>query len=353
MGRRLLFFLLVALIIFIAWPSPIDPVVLEPGEPLPLSGALEPNEDLRAAERLADGEIIGPEDVDIDAEGRIYGACEDGRIVRILPDGTVEDWSTGLGRPLGMDFDKEGNLIVCDAVLGLLSIDPKGISTVLVDANGEQNLGFTDDCEIASDGVIYFSDASKKFGVGEYMFDLLEGRPHGRLFAYDPATKETTMLLDDLSFANGIAVAEDDSFVLVNETYRYRITRYWLKGDKKGTSEVFIDNLPGFPDGISSTPRGTFWVAMFTVRNPTADALAGYPWVRAQMAKLPRVFLPAPAEYGFILELDANGNILRSLHDPGGEQISNVTSVHEEDGTLYLGNLVKDYVGRLSLKPDG
>lgn len=56
-----------------------------------------------------------------------------------------------------------------------------------------------------------------------------------------------------------------EDFVLVNETYRYRIVRYWLKGPKAGTHEVFIDNLPGFPDNISSNRKGTFWLALFTV----------------------------------------------------------------------------------------
>ena len=41
----------------------------------------------------------------------------------------------------------------------------------------------------------------------------------------------------------------------------YRIQKYWLKGPKAGTSEIIMDNLPGFPDNISSNGKGIYWVA--------------------------------------------------------------------------------------------
>jgi sugar lactone lactonase YvrE len=167
------------------------------------------------------------------------------------------------------------------------------------------------------------------------------------LLRYDPDTKETTVLLRELYFANGVAVAPDGAFVLVNETYRYRIRRYWLSGEKTGTDEIFAENLPGFPDGVSTSPRGTFWVAMFTIRNPTADFLAPRPFVRTLLAKLPRALWPKPQPYGLVLELDANGQVLRSLHDPDGKHLSVVTSVHEEDGQLYLGTLLNPWMARV------
>ena len=103
--------------------------------------------------------------------------------------------------------------------------------------------------------------------------DLLEARPYGRLLRHDPATGETEVLLQGLYFANGVALSRDEDFVLVNETYRYRITRYWLTGARAGTSDIFCDNLPGFADGVSSNRRGTFWVAIFTVRTDTRDKI--------------------------------------------------------------------------------
>ncbi len=328
-------------------PSPIDPVAFTPLEARPLAGALEPNQLLRTAEVLARDQIHGPEDVDVDAEGRIYGATIDGLIVRVLTDGRVETFAKTGGRPLGIHFDAQGNLIVCDAVNGLLSVDPEGnVSTLATEADGLP-FGFTDDVDIAADGTIYFSDASSKFGEGEYILDLFEGRPHGRLLSYDPSSKEVKVLLDDLYFANGVAVSPEGDFVLVNETYRYRIRRYWLQGEQAGTSETFIEGLPGFPDGVSTSPRGTFWVAMFTVRNASADFIAPRPMLRTLLSKLPSATWPKPEPYGLVLELNADGEIVRSLHDPGGQTVSVITSVHEEDGQLYFGTLLNDWVARM------
>jgi sugar lactone lactonase YvrE len=113
------------------------------------------------------------------------------------------------------------------------------------------------------------------------------------LLRYDPATKTTTVLLSDLYFANGVALSQHEDFVLVNETYRFRITRYWLKGERAGKSEVFVDNLPGYPDNITSNRRGTFWLALVTVRNDTGDWLSPRPFLKNVLAKLPRSSCPS------------------------------------------------------------
>ncbi len=341
-------------IVFLLLPSPIDPVAYTPPTPPPMEGPLAANDDLRQAEILAP-DLIGPEDVAVDATGRIYGGGVDGRIVRITLDGDgqqrQEVFADTGGRPLGLHFDAAGRLIVADAQAGLLQIDARGEITPLVTAAEGIAFRFTDDLDIASDGRIYFSDASWKHDHHRYLHDLLEARPYGRLLRYDPASGRTEVLLNDLYFANGIALSQDEDFVLVNETYRYRITRYWLKGPQAGQHDVFIDNLPGFPDGISSNRRGTFWLALYTVRNAQADRLHPRPFLKRQLAKLPRMFWPKPAAHGVVLALDEEGTIRRSLQDPGGQIIPQVTSAEEAaDGYLYLGNLEGRGIGRLALR---
>ncbi|CAI7929314.1 unnamed protein product [Closterium sp. NIES-54] len=146
----------------------------------------------------------------------------------------------------------------------------------------------TDNADVASDGTIYFSDASSHFPVSHFFLDILEQRPHGRLLRINPdeqkaelaeeprhgedehATSagtaseagplEAEALLDGLYFANGVALSQNEDFVVVAETSRYRLTRYWLKGPKAGTSEIFLDNLPGSPDNVNSNGKGLFWV---------------------------------------------------------------------------------------------
>ena len=62
---------------FLLSPSPINAASYQPPEAPPLTGLMEPNEALSAMEVLAKGQALGPEDVDADPQGRIYGALED------------------------------------------------------------------------------------------------------------------------------------------------------------------------------------------------------------------------------------------------------------------------------------
>lgn len=335
---------------FLIVPTRIDPVSYEPPPAPPLEGPLAVNDKLQSVEVLAAGLVHGPEDVEVDAQGRIYAGVVEGRVVRLNAEGAPETFAETGGRPLGMDFDPYGNLIVCDGVKGLLAIDPSGkqITPLVTEADGIA-LGFADDVDVARDGTIYFSDASVKFGVDEYLLDLLEGRPHGRLLAYDPRTRQCRALLSDLYFANGVALSANEDFVLVNETYRHRITRYWLRGPNQGTSDVFLDNIPGYPDGVSSNGRGTFWVAVLTLRNPEADRLGPRPWMKSALAKLPSYFWPKPERYAMVLAVDEQGRIQQSLQDPKGEKIWGISSATERGGYLYLGTLDGDRIGRYKL----
>ncbi|THU55614.1 hypothetical protein C4D60_Mb11t08430 [Musa balbisiana] len=80
---------------------------------------------------------------------------------------------------------------------------------------------FADDVIEVSDGSgAYFSDASSRFGLHEWFLDLLEARPNGRLLKFDASTKETTVVLADLVFPNGVALSSDQDFLVVCETWR-------------------------------------------------------------------------------------------------------------------------------------
>jgi len=342
-------FILAVIALFI-YPSPIDSVAWHPPTAPQFSGPTIPNNLLGSAELLALGEVYGPEDVAIDQLGRIYAGTQDGFIKQVLADGTVETWVDTGGRPLGLQFDQGGNLVVCDAYKGLLSINPVGDITVLSTGADGAPFTFVEDVDIASDGKIYFTDASSKWNQANYMLDLLETRPYGRFLVYDPASKTTTTLIDEMYFSNGVAISEHEDFVLINETWRYRVIRYWLTGDKAGSHDIFIDNLPGFPDGISANRKGRFWLALPTLRLAAMDSMHPKPWLKNLSAKLPDGFKPKPVNYGLILGLDEDGNIVTSLHDPSGTNLREITSVEEHDGYLYIGSLSNDRIGRFTLK---
>ncbi len=342
--------LVILILIFLLKPAPIDAIAYIPPDAPELTGVLAPNNLLQEAELLALGKIVGPEEISVDSRGLVYGGTEEGKIIRLLPDGSLETFVETGGRPLGMKFDENGNLIVCDSYKGLLSIDPQGEIKILATSADGVPFKFTDALDISSDGIIYFTDASSKYGQSEYLYDLLESKPYGRFLSYDPATGQVKVLIENLYFANGVALSHDEDFVLINETYRYRITRYWLRGPKMGTHEIFIDNLPGFPDNISNNQQGTFWLALFTIRNETVDKLHPFPFRKALLSKLPKALWPKPHPYGLVLELDAQGNIIQSLHDPTGISLKEITSAQEYGDYLYLGSLHNDRIGKYKLR---
>ena len=335
---------------FLLTPSPVDSKAWNPPSPPPLTGEVAPNERLRLADLIARGQVYGPEDTAVSEDGVLYTGTQDGFIVRVFPDGRVENWLSTDGRPLGMVFDSQGNLIVADSWRGLLSISPEGEITVLAREAEGTLFRFTDDVDIADDGRIYFTDASSKFHQPDYLLDLLEMRPHGRLLRYSPKTGKAEVLLANLHFANGVAVSPEGDYVLVNETWKYRILRYWIHGPKAGQAEVFADNLPGFPDNLAVDDQGRYWVAFPTLRDSRMDAMHPRPWLKDLVAKLPSSLKPAPQEYGLVIAFDRDGEVITSLHDTRGTHLQEITSVNPHDGNLYFGSLHNDRIGRLPLQ---
>ena len=67
--------------------------------------------------------------------------------------------------------------------------------------------------------------------------------------------------MEELSFANGIALSNNEDFFIVAETGSYKLWRYWIKGDKRGQKEVFAVT-PGSPDNVKATPDGHFIVGI-------------------------------------------------------------------------------------------
>ena len=343
----LLGLILVALGYLLFFPVQVEPTAWRPPRAPALEGKYEVNNQLAKVLVLYDGQCEACEDVAVDSQGRLYGSSASGEIIRF--DGRKEApqviANTG-GRPLGMHFDFLGNLLVADADKGLLSIAPNGEIETLTTAYDDLVFGMADDVEVGRDGKIYFSDATHKFSFDDYKLDLLEHRPNGRLLEYDAERDETRLLLDDLYFANGVAVAADQSFVLVVETGAYRVRRYWLTGSKAGQNDVFIQNLPGFPDGISSGSDGIFWLTLVSPRDPKLDQLMEKPFQRKIIARLPDALQPAAQRYGFVLGINERAQVIYNLQDPNGK-FAQITNVQEFEGQLYMGSLKDNGIGTI------
>ena len=351
--------ILLVLAYLLFWPVPVAPVAWSPPASQGYVGDFAPNKRLVGAELLSIGNEHGPEDVAIGKDGSIYAAVTAGKIIKIdAKNGKVSDFAITGGRPLGIKFDGAGNLLVADSIAGLLRIMPDGTQEVLVDKDAGGNpLVFTNSVDSDNQGLIYFSESSSKFGAkasgGTLEGSLLEIMEHGgngRVFRFDPVAKKIETIMDGLTFANGIAVDKNGEFVLVVETGSYRIHKYWLKGDKAGSSEVLIENLPGFPDNLSHGLNNTYWVGIASKRSALLDKILDKPFLRKIVQRLPAAVRPKAQPYGLVVRFDGTGKIIETLQDASGSYALTTGAVEADDGTLYVTSLIENKLARVKVK---
>jgi len=333
------------LIAYLAFaPVPINPGVWEPEKNAGYVGAFAPNTELANLERLPLGKSVGPEDVAV-LNGMIYATSQTGDITRIDPaTKQVEIVANTGGVPLGIEVSN-GIIYIADAHKGLLSLAEGGELKTLTDEVDGTPILYADDLDIAENGIIYVSDASTKFGAEDNgttmaasLLEIMESKGTGRVLAYDPRTRQTRTIAKGLVFPNGVAMHPDGS-VLVNETGRYRV----LKIDPTtGRMTDWIANLPGFPDNINPGPNGTYLLGIISPRSEWLDDNAGKPGARKLAMRLPPTMRPKAEHYGHIVQLDKDGNVLRTFQDPEGtyhdatgaivfDRQMYVTSLHEAD----------------------
>ncbi|KAJ7542965.1 hypothetical protein O6H91_09G020100 [Diphasiastrum complanatum] len=323
-------------------------------------------------------EIHGPESIVFDVHGRgPYTGLSDGRIVRW--DGAEKGWKDFAytspnrseicqpkippqpnvafehvcGRPLGLRFSKKtGELFIADAYHGLLVVGPDGglAKSLATEAEGEP-FKFTNDLDLDDEGNVYFTDSSTKFQRRNFFAAIVAGDNTGRLLKYNPSTQETRVLLRGLLFANGVALSKDKSFLIVAESTGSRLQRYWLKGAKAGTAELFA-LLPGFPDNVRKNEAGEFWVAIYCRRNLRHHILGPRPLLRKLIFKLPIPLKYLPVFYngkpqGMVLKYSADGVLVDVLEDDTGKVVKFVSEVEERDGKLWLGTVLLPHIAVL------
>ncbi|XP_030444464.1 protein STRICTOSIDINE SYNTHASE-LIKE 4-like [Syzygium oleosum] len=331
--------------------SPISPDLLHLPEPSSLN-SLPTNTILQGVGKLGEGIVKDPEDVLVDENGVLYTATRDGWIKRFHRDGSWENWTMLNSETLlGITATRRGGIIVCDSEKGLLWVDEDGLAKVLLSHVNGSELRFADDIIEASDGSLYFSVASTKFDLHNWYLDVLEAKPHGQLLKFDPSSSRTSIVLDDLGLANGVALSRDEDFLIVCETWKFRCLKHWLKGDEAGKTEIFIDSLPGGPDNINLAPDGSFWIALVQLTSEGWEFVHASKAAKRFIATYPSMIEKVKGVHrkASVLHVGADGKIIKKLDDPDAKVISFVTSAFEFEDHLYLGSLNSNFIGKLPL----
>lgn len=345
--------LVLAALYLLLWPVPVDPVAWDAPISRGLVDQFEANSHLQRARAIDLGEHRGPEDLTEGTDGRLYATTAAGTILQIDSDGAVTTFAKVGGRPLGIEADADGSLVVANAYIGLQRISSTGSVQTLLTAIDGRALVYADDLAIAADGTIYFSEATTKFGAKQFngtyegsLLDIMEHGGHGQIIAFDPETGGARVIIDKLNFANGVAISEDQSYLLIAETGSYRILKYWLQGPDAGTTEILIDNLPGFPDNINTGQDGRFWVGLVAPRNSMLDEISGKPFVRKIVQRLPARFRPKAEPSSHVFAINGDGVVMMNLQDPQA-RFPALTGVLETADALYLTTLFGDQLAKL------
>lgn len=284
---------------------------------------------------------FAPEDVVVDGHGGVFTGVVGGEIMRIDAEtGSHEVVGNTGGRPLGLAVARDGRLLICDSHRGLLAMDlATGDVEELVTQFEGRPLTFCSNVVESSDGTLYFTESTDRFGYEFYKGAALEARGSGSLFRRDP-DGAVTKVVSGLHFANGATLTSDESAVVVAETTGARLSKFWLTGPKAGRWEPLVENLPGYPDNISTGPDGRIWVAMVSDRNATAEFLAPRaPVVRKLLWRLPYRWLPDVARTVWVIAFDPDdGRVLtqlRTRHPTFGS----TTGVVQEGDRVWVGGI--------------
>lgn len=320
---------------------------------------LATNEKLTSSQKISLRGSFGPEDIVFDSIGNMYTGVHNhendfskGKILKIDAVGNVETFYESDSWVAGMHFDKQGNLVALSHKQGLISIDRNKTLTVLADRDMKGNrFLIPNGLDIASDGKIYFSNTSNEavYSIDYGRKMILEAKPLGGLYQYDPLLKTVKTLIEGTYFGNGVVLSKDETHVLMPETSRYRVLRYWLSGEKAGQTDVFIDNLPGFPNGISIREDGSYWLGFSTRRVASLDNIQDRPVLKKIVYGLPSFLQPKAEKFGMVMNISQEGKIIRALFDTHGIVMPEAGAVKEYEGHLYLGGDVLPHIGKLKL----
>jgi len=348
--------LLAALVAYLAlWPVPIAPVAWQAPPSPGYTGPHAANERLSAVQVIPVAPGIGPEHIDFGPDGKLYTGVLSGAVLRMNADGSgLETVVNTGGRPLGFDFAPDGRLVIADALKGLLALQPDGTLHVLADSVNGDPIRYADAVVIATDGLMYFTDATRRFSPAELgtfdaaLLDVLEHSCTGRVLVHEPGTGRTSIVIDGLCFPNGVALSGDERHLFIAETGEYRIWKVEssargleaseLAAAADGRARVITANLPGFPDNLMRSADGRLWTGLTKPRSSTVDGMAGRPALRALTLRLPKSLWPVPPAYGHVIAFDEEGQVVADLQDPSG-RIAETSGVTEHGGRLYVHSL--------------
>ncbi len=174
---------------------------------------------------------------------------------RLDPDGTsVEEVASTGGFCLGMAFDRNDDLFVCDlkhAAVFRIETETGRVERFADGAPGRP-MRIPNYPSFDGEGRLYVSD-SHQFGT-----------PGPGVFRFEPDGSGTLWYDRDVVFANGLAVGPDGRHLYVAETFANRVFRIPIREDGSAGERENAATTPGsWPDGLAFDAGGNLYVGCY------------------------------------------------------------------------------------------
>jgi gluconolactonase len=195
-----------------------------------------------------------PEGLAFDRDGRLYCGGEQGQIFRLsLEARTLEQVGDTGGFCLGMAFNAEGDLFICDsrhAAVFRFRPDTGKLELFAKEADGLR-LRIPNYPAFDAQGRLYVSDSYefKEPGPGIFRFTP-DGR--GELWCREP-----------LNFANGLAFSPDGSALYVIESFSRSLSRIPLTDRGQAGQKEHVASIGMVPDGLAVDVSGRPYVSCY------------------------------------------------------------------------------------------
>ena len=203
---------------------------------------------------LSDPQLDHPEGLAVHRDGSVWCGGERGQIFRVDPEGAgVEEVASTGGFCLGMAFGGD-DLFVCDLKqAAVFRVETRtGRVARFADGAAGHRLRIPNSPAFDAQGRLYVSDS--------HQFD----RPGPGVFRFDPDGRGELWYGQDLTFANGLAVAPDGRHLYVAETFANRVSRIAIADDGSAGESAQVAATPGaWPDGLAFDVAGNLYVGCY------------------------------------------------------------------------------------------
>jgi gluconolactonase len=194
-------------------------------------------------------EIPTPEGPAVGPDGLLYlVSADDGKVLRVSPQGQVETVAETGGRPNGIAFNSSGEMFVADTGLkSILHVTRSGSVDVFIDEFDGTSFGGPNDLCFLPTGDLLFTDPIRRPAPDPAISPVYKVNPSGEVSAF----------ANDLAYPNGIALASEHT-VYISESRAQRLVSFTFDDSGALINQSLIRRFrdPGSPDGMAIDSEG-------------------------------------------------------------------------------------------------